>query len=325
MYKIVLIGAGQLGGRHLQSLAKMDIPILIDVVDLGLEQLNLAKERFEQIPEHVKIHSVNYRSSLKEAFLDIDVCIIATTADVRCAITKEVLNTKKVKNIIFEKVLFQSLNDYDEVEQLLGDKGVKAWVNCPRRMYPFYHEVKEYFQEGERISYHLNGGNWGLACNSIHFVDHMAFYSGMNDFEIDTTGLYDKIYESKRKGFVEFFGTLKLNYNNGSELVLHSHMDSSAPSVLSILGEKCHVVACEASGKAFISSEINAWKWEENNIIIPFQSELTHLAVAEILSKGHCCLTKYSDSAKLHKPLIKGLLKHIELICNRKIDNCPIT
>lgn len=325
MHNIVLIGAGQLGSRHLQSLAKIDIPVSIDVVDPGLEQLKTSKERFEQIPEHINIYSVHYHTSLRDIRSDIDLCVIATTADVRSKITKELLSMKKVKNIIFEKVLFQSLNDFDDIEELLTKKKVNAWVNCPRRMYPFYREMKKLFKPGERISYHVNGGEWGLACNSIHFIDQMVFLIGITDYEIDVSDLDNEIFESKRAGFYELSGTLKITYHNKSELVLHSKKDSKAPDVISILGETCHVVVFESAGRVLISDFDDHWQWRKIDFKIPYQSELTHLAVTEILSEGHCDLTEFKDSSKLHKPMIKAFLHHFEAISGQKLDMCPIT
>lgn len=325
MNNIVLIGAGQLGSRHLQSLAKMDIPVSIDVVDPSLEQLETAKKRFEQIPEHINIPSVQYLNSLHDVKKDIDLCVIATTADVRGKVTKELLVSKKVKNIIFEKVLFQSIQDYDEIGELLIKNEVSAWVNCPRRIYPFYVEIKKYFVAGERISCHVNGGDWGLASNSIHLIDLIAFYNGINDLKIDINGLDKTIYTNKRKGFLEFGGTLRICYSNGSSLVLHSQSTSRTPVVISILSETFHMVVLESIAKALISSQRNNWGWEEVDVNIPFQSELTHLVATGILSEGHCGLTDFKDSAELHKPMVNAFRGYLELTTGQGYDNCPIT
>jgi len=325
MFNIVIIGAGQLGSRHLQSLAKMDISISIEVVDPNGEQLKIAKERFGQASQNFNVQKVHYCNVLNDTRLDFDLCIIATTADIRGRVTKELLNTKKVKNIIFEKVLFQSLSDYDEIQELLMKNKVNAWVNCPRRMYPFYYEIKKYFKSEERISYHITGGDWGLASNAIHCIDNMAFYNGIYDYDVDISNLDQEIYSSKRKGFIELGGTLKITSSNKSELILHSKKYSNAPEVISILGETCHAIVLESLGKAFIARSNNDWQWQEINFRVPYQSELTHLAATEILLKRHCSLTPFGDSAKLHKTLIAAFLHHIELISHQKSNDCPIT
>jgi predicted dehydrogenase len=49
MKSIVIIGAGQLGSRHLQALRLIDEPIRIQVVDPSHESLKVAEERFNQV------------------------------------------------------------------------------------------------------------------------------------------------------------------------------------------------------------------------------------------------------------------------------------
>ncbi len=51
MYKIALIGAGQLGSRHLQALAKINLEISIEVVEPNTQASEVAKQRFNEIGE----------------------------------------------------------------------------------------------------------------------------------------------------------------------------------------------------------------------------------------------------------------------------------
>lgn len=324
VHNLLLIGAGQLGSRHLQSLAKIDIPVSLQVVDPNGDQLNIARKMFEEIPEHINIKKVQFCTSLRDIAHDIDLCIIATTADVRSETIKRVINTARIKYVIFEKVLFQSLEDYDEVEKLLMREQIASWVNCPRRMYPVYLKMKQYFQPGERLSYHVNGGDWGLACNSIHFIDQVMFLTGMNSYEVDISHLDREIYPSKRKNFIEFSGTLRINYSGGTELVLHSRRHSNSPPMFSILGETCHAVIIESLGKVFLY-QTDSPPWSEIQFRIPYQSELTHLAAKEILSRGHCNLTEFGESLKLHKPMLKAFLAHLEGVTGQAHRYCNIT
>ena len=325
MYNLLIIGAGQLGSRHLQSLAKLTVPVSIEVVDPGPRQLSLSMQRFEEIPEHKNISHIAYHTALQDARSDIDLCIIATTADVRSEITKQLIDTRNVKNIIFEKILFQSLVEYDEIERLLIDKGINAWVNCPRRMYPFYQQLKPSFQPGEKIFYHVSGGAWGLACNAIHFVDHMSFFNGEMDYSADIKGLDNDVLDSKRKGFIELGGVLEMTFSNKSKVILHSNTNANVSDVISIFGETSHVVVFEPSGKAFISDSSTHMNWQEHEFRVPYQSELTSVAVTDILLNGCSDLTRFGDSAKLHRPLIQAINAHIEVVTGCNHYKCPIT
>ncbi len=65
MYKIALIGAGQIGSRHLQALALTKIPISVEVVGRSSQSLVKAKERFEQIQGTGLVKNVKYFRRLK--------------------------------------------------------------------------------------------------------------------------------------------------------------------------------------------------------------------------------------------------------------------
>ena len=119
MYKIAIIGCGQIGSRHLQGLMKLEFPILIDVVDSSEEAIKLAKYRATEIDSIVNSNDIRYFSSITEIEDDIDLCIIATSAKVRLKVLKLLLTLKKVKYLVLEKVLFQSIDEYVIAQELL--------------------------------------------------------------------------------------------------------------------------------------------------------------------------------------------------------------
>ena len=49
MYNIAIIGAGQLGSRHLQGLKLAQLPMRIEIVDSSEKSLETARERYDQI------------------------------------------------------------------------------------------------------------------------------------------------------------------------------------------------------------------------------------------------------------------------------------
>ena len=141
MKNVVIIGAGQLGSRHLQGLKTADIEMSIFVVDNNPQSLNLAKERYNEITENPKIVNINYFQDLGMLPADLDLVIIATGSLIRDQITRLILKQKNVKNIVFEKFLFPSISSYHAISVLLETKHVNAWVNCPRRMFSYFDEI----------------------------------------------------------------------------------------------------------------------------------------------------------------------------------------
>lgn len=324
---VALIGAGQLGSRHLQALTLIDRSINIQVVDPNRQSLKTAQERFLQMQDHHKVANLSFFQDINLLNEKIDIAIIATSSDVRRQVIEELLQGKRVSSLILEKVLFQRLNDFDEVGSLLRRRNIPAWVNCPRRIWPFYMSLKEQLVVGEKIDFLVTGSGWDLGTNAIHFLDLFAFLTDENDFAISSGYLNDSIIESKRKGYYRFSGTFQGFSKKGSSFGITSYANGDAPIQLLISGDKFHCVIRESDGSGFVklASSATKWEWEEFEFAIPLQSQLTHLAVQEILDEGKCGLTPYLESCKIHFPFLQLLIRHHNSITGQEGEVCPIT
>jgi predicted dehydrogenase len=324
MKQIAVIGAGQLGSRHLQALSKVSFPVRIQVIDTVAQSLETAKARFDEMPQNPNVQEVRYLPSIQQVSKNIDFAVIATNADVRAEVVRALLDLCEVKNILLEKVLFQKPDDYHAISELFAHKNIGAWVNHPRRQFPFYKQLKHKLAGAGQVSYQLQGGGWGLACNGLHMLDHLAFLTGESVLKISGTALNKDIIQSKRKGFVEFGGGLHGQIGNHL-FSLFCHNDVS-PETITICSDSLNMVIDEASGWVRFASKENGWKWEEKNErIIRFQSELTNLIVEDVLISGKCDLPTYDEAMGLHVPFIRCLMKHLEQVENKKFDMCPIT
>ena len=87
-FNVVLIGAGNIGSRHLQGLAKVKFPLNITVIDPFEQSLKIAEERFYQIKTKIK-HSINFSQSIKNAPNQMDLAIIATSSNIRRNVIEE--------------------------------------------------------------------------------------------------------------------------------------------------------------------------------------------------------------------------------------------
>ena len=56
--KILLIGCGEIGSRHLQALAKIEFPVKIWIVDPNLNSLKVGKKRFNEMLKSGAIQEV---------------------------------------------------------------------------------------------------------------------------------------------------------------------------------------------------------------------------------------------------------------------------
>lgn len=324
MYTIAIIGAGQLGSRHLQAVARSNQKISIEVVEPFESSRTVAKQRFEEIPQNDNIVSISFLESIHQLSSELDLVVIATNSDVRSAVTLELLSSKKVKNIVLEKVLFQKEEEYDQVKKALEQSGTHCWVNHPRRMFPFYQTLKRKLANATRIDFSVSGGGWGLACNGLHFLDVFEYLSGTAVTKIDNRYLDKKILETSRKGYIELSGKLIGNVSQNTFDI--NCFESPSPLLITITSDVLNLQIDESGGWYKIAERSDEWRSTvKEEKIIYYQSELTDKVLEDVLTTGTSILPTYEEAMKLHLTFIGTILKHINSFAETKLDSCPIT
>ncbi|MFD0950033.1 Gfo/Idh/MocA family oxidoreductase [Paraperlucidibaca wandonensis] len=318
--KILIIGAGQLGSRHLQGALLSVNALDIIVIDPSENSLNVCRERAEQVTAGHPNTRITYQCYMPSD-LQIDVCIISTAARYRAQVTRQLLSHNVVKYIIFEKVLFQALSEYDEIGTLLTSNVTKGWVNCPRRLFPTYVSIETQLDTSIPIDMCVKGNAWGMACNSVHFIDLFAFLIHQSDMSVKDSQLVPEVIESKRPGYLEIAG--KLTFVAGKHsLVVESGTEETPELVITLSnGDVTHTInEIKGSWTEKVGDTIT-----EHTHTALFQSQLTGMCIDEIINTDFCNLTPYAESCEIHTPFIATLIEHISLILNKKIDVCPIT
>jgi len=324
MVNIAIIGAGQIGSRHLQAMANLEGTAKVQLVDLSEESLRIAKERFSQVyqGDSKKIELTCHRA-IDDLWGPIDLAIVATCSDVRAGVVKELTRKKEVKNLVLEKVLFQTVAEYFEIDDLLRKKDIPTWVNCWMREKNFYKKLKTQLNLDEKIQMKVEGSLWGMGCNSIHFIDLFAYLTACKDFDFIGCHLDKEIINSKRPGFKEFTGTLIGKNSQGHSLTLSCDSGNDPYKIKIINGSQKHEITDCID---HVVHRFFDWKEESvEEVAIPFQSQTTHRLVYKIINDKNCDLPSYRDSMNLHLPLIKVLIEHLQNITGDKVEKCPIT
>ena len=306
MFRIKIIGAGQLGSRHFQALKGVKQPLDIQVIDPSDASLQVAKERYESVPSG-QPHQISFSTSFDRTD-DTDIAIVATNSDVRRKALESLFDASETKLLVIEKLLFSQRADYAEVERKLAETGAKAWVNCPMRVMPVYEQIRANIATTQ-ISYRVTGSQFGLVTNAIHYIDHAVHLSGCEEFELDTSGLDRTPIPSKRPGFLELNGTLVACFADGSRCEITCYPSGTAPVVVEIFNEKCRYVVRESEGKLWHAGESSKWGWAEQEAPIPYQSQITTEVIESLLNAGDCGLTPYATSARIHLQLLDPLLE----------------
>ena len=326
MNKILLIGAGNIGSRHLQGLRLVQTPLEIRVIDPSVEAQERAEKLFHKVEAEHQFNGNLIFSEKIPQDESFDIAIVATSAAVRRNITEQLLDGNEINYLVLEKFLFQSLKDYDAIASLLEEKKVSAFVNCPRRLFPFYRELRKILESEEGpLEFHFSGTDWGLACNSVHRIDLFAFLTGHSDFDIDVSGLQDRIVSSKREGYVEFYGRVEASTPRGDKMVVSSFSEGNAPNLQVINTPNRRYVISEKQRFMFTAAAQHDWQWSRQDFEMPFQSQLTNVFVEELLSEMKCSLTPYMESSQHHTALLNGFIGHMSNVSGEEVRLCPIT
>lgn len=313
MKTVAIIGAGQLGSRHLQGLKASKNELSIYVMDQSNDSLKLAEERYNQVDDNGYAKKINFVTSMEELPKELDVVIIATGSMPRAMLTKMLLNHSAVKYLILEKILFPRLSEYEEIQKVIEERNVKAWVNCPRRLFAYYQKLHDIIDTPFEMT--VDGSNWGLCCNSIHLIDIFLYLAKENEYSVTLD--VSSLEESKRKGYIEMMGSFFITTPKGCKLNLHCSSDDKTYGGI-IKSEKYSIVIDKKNMKLVINGI------EEPILSYP-NSQLTGKVVDQLLLEGDCGLTRFEESCKYHKPIIDALTNEYNRLSGNKGDLCPIT
>ena len=158
-----------------------------------------------------------------------------------------------------------------------------------------------------------------MACNTIHFIDLVAWWTGQSLLSVDTEKLDKKWFESKREGYYEVTGELSAKFSGGTELVLQSLHDAKEEVLMVEFNNKDSCVIYENKGTTLFSNG------DILNGSLELQSEMTGPMIAKILTNGACELPTLKESLKQHEVFLEAMLDHWNRSnnCNDKL--VPIT
>ena len=334
MTNIMLIGAGKLGSRHLQALSQVQLKDTnLYVVDLNQEALDLSEKRFNDMPKNKNIKSIKYSLDIKniKAF-EIDLAIIATTSEYRKRVIQDLCLLKKVNNIILEKFLFQDEESYYEVEKILTNSEIQTWVNCPRREWSIYEDIKAKLEDSKILQFDVTGTKWSIATSAIHFIDLIAYITDDTNFNITNMDFgnkpvpaYSVITGSRESKYIEFFGSLHGKFNSGT-FFNFTCIKEKTPFTVTIQTQNKKIIIFEEFGKYYTyTTNEDGLSFEEELFTMPFQSQLTNIVAEKVIHDKDCLLTKYHESSKLHITLLKSYLSYLEKINPTSSKVCPLT
>jgi|694.fasta_scaffold26812_7 hypothetical protein len=318
---VLVVGLGNIGYRHLQSILKINCYLELYLIDKNLNNLLLIRNKIKKLDKKKKIKILSINKEIVRIKKTIDIVIISTNSDVRYGVLRKIIKNNIIKYIILEKFLFQSVRNYFSAVNLL--KKIKTFVHCPLRNYPSFQYAKKISLKKKLLRMSVYQNNLGICCNSIHYLDLFSYLTNSNSFTLVKNNLQKRVYSSKRRNFIEFKGQLLINDKKKSYLSINDNINYS-DNIIIILEYQNLIIQFE-----FLYKKKIILLKRKNKIIkkfvLPYTSESTKLYVNDILSRGKCDLPNFTSSSKQHIFLLKVFLKHYNIVKRKRINVCPIT
>jgi hypothetical protein len=318
---ILVIGCGNIGSRHIQALSNLPFDTHIEIVDPDLNSHKIAQSRLNEINYNKQKHEFLWHVSISELKQKHnDLVIVATTALNRLPILKKLLpNNSK---FLIEKMVCQSVKEYDELLDLMKKFNAKGWVNTPLRYFESWNKIKDKIDTSKPLYVSIIASNISaLGTNAIHYLDLFSWFTDNYKIKLNGEFLINKLFLNKRgNNLIEFAGTLIGKNSDSSSISLTFLPDTKIPTTVNIVNDDNHIFVNETEQKSF-----NFAKNQELEFKFEHVSSTTNKIVSDIILKDSCTLTTVENSYFLHREIINTFNKHIKKITNKELEQCPIT
>lgn len=326
-FRILVVGCGELGSRHLQAVATLPEVSEIDVVDPRPEGLDLGRQRLGEISNSLSWTKLRWLVSLKDASKGGDLCIIATHAIGRDRLVKDVVGTLGYRSFLLEKMVAQSVAEYEGLLEFANKEQLRIWVNCKARAYSIHRHIKTMLDPSEPMLLSEIGGNHGLATNGVHVADLFTFYDEADYIQGGGSCIDPILHPSKRgNGVYDLSGILHGYSSKGSRMIISYARDHTAPDHISISSSRYRAIVDHLGSWAWEGSPATGWQWRP----IPFEDEIlvSHMTkgfAADILSRGDCDLPTLKECFPAHRFILSELRPHFNRLLGRDSAGCPVT
>ena len=316
--KILILGCGNIGSRHLQALTNLPYDLEIGIIEPNEDSKKIAKMRLIDSNYDSKKHKIIWYDKINDDLKSYDLAIIATPSVGRVKNIIKLLELG-ISKFLIEKIVCQSNSEYELLLNTLEKFNAKSWINVNMRYFDAYQKIKEYFKNS-KIHISIIGSKPVLGTNAIHYLDFICWLSDSYDLTLNGELLSNEIFPNKRGDhFVEFAGTL-IGSGKKSSIVLTYFPDSNLPTTIDITNNEHHLIIDELNDKQFNLSINPNFEYKFEHV-----STVTTKIIRDIFEKNTCTLPSASDLRSLHSELFRVFNNHIMKIKNIKPSLCPIT
>lgn len=323
--KILLIGCGQLGSRHLQAVSTLKEVREIHVVDSHPESLEVGRTRLREVSDANPSIVVQWHKEPMACCAGGDLCIVATQAKGRSELIKNIAEQFKYKQFLVEKIVTQSIKEYQELMQYAKKYSLSIRVHCQTRTYAVHRYIKSCLDPSEPIIFTETGGNLGLACNGVHYADLFLFYDNTNAIHAVGSKIDPVLHTTKRGGNVfDLSGSLYGFSDKGSHFILSYASQHKSFDIMTIVSSRGKFIVDIVAQTAFEWKEESGWgriPAMENT----FVSYTSKGIVSNILSGKDSGLPTLEECFPAHEFILQSLLPHFNTLRGTNNQHCPVT
>ena len=282
MSNILIVGFGNIGKHHLESIINYPKIKKIYIYDIDEKKI-LDYKKKSSFKKKIFILKNFKKKKTKFSF-----SIISTDSKVRFKLFKNIVENLNVKHFIFEKVVYQKKKEYIDTQTIIKKYNLHCWINCPRRTWKIYKDLKKKINTKDKIKINIQGKKWGLLSNAVHFIDLFLFFTFTKKMSVSLKNLKNELIISKRKGFNEMYGKIIFTNQNNDQLIINDNPIRKTSDLIFSLKQNKY---------KFIYNQNDSG----NKFKPPYQSKETIKHAKNILNNKNCHLPFYNDTFEFHK------------------------
>ena len=313
---IMIVGVGGIGKRHLQSILKLKFNKIIYLVDLYINSEDI-HNHFNYNKNFNRIICLKYIPNKTK----INFAVVSTNIDSRFKITKKIINNTLCKNILLEKIVFDSRKHYLEINRLSKKNKVNIFINYTRSFTNSYLFLQKNINYMDIEYMNVYGSKWNLGSNSSHFINLFSLLTNSNITKLIYEKIHNRLYNSKRKMFNEIKGKIILTNNNNQKLVIEDNIKFKA--FLIIIKTSKYIFEINESTYKLTKTNIKKNKSIIYNFKNEYVSSLTQKLIINVINKNfnHIpCLNKNIKNELFYLNFIEHLKFKYKKLSNLKLS-----
>ncbi len=316
--KILILGCGNIGSRHLQALTNLPYDLEIGIIEPNENSKKIAITRLRESNYDSKKHKIVWYDAILDNLKSYDLAIISTPSNGRVENIIRLLENG-ISNFLIEKIVCQSNSEYKLLLSNLEKFNAKSWINTNLRYFDSYQKIKKKIKKS-KIHISVIGSKPVLGTNALHYLDLACWISDTYDLSLNGDLLSNNIFPNKRGNqFSEFAGTL-IGSGERISIVLTFFPESDLPTIINIVDNENHLVIDEMNDKIFTLSGKLEIEYKFEHV-----STVTTKIIKDIFEKNTCILPTAFEIYHLHSELFRVFNDHIKKIKNIEPSLCPIT